>query len=178
MPRPASITIPAPARPTPPETAAKALAQVSERLRRLDPSELLVVNTDIPRAASIVLGAVPRIAELRSAVVEQLPRFELRHIDELPVLAMAAWYAHLQWVASTDASEPSEFDAILARATELRALLLGDAEALARRGLVEAERVAELREGRGHLDTANDLVALSALFEEAWPRVAGRTAAT
>jgi hypothetical protein len=171
-------TLPAPARPTPPETAAKALAAVAERLRLLAPADVLPVNTDVPRAVSIALGAAPRVAELRPAIAEHLPRFDLAHVDALPTLAMAAWYAHLQWVSSTDDTSTSELDVILARATELRRMLLGDADALALRGLVDPSRVAEIREGRGHLDTANDLVALSALLEESWPRIEGRTAAS
>ncbi|WP_437681947.1 hypothetical protein [Sorangium sp. So ce131] len=55
---------------------------------------------------------------------------------------------------------------------------MSDAEALARRGLLDAETVAEIRAGQGHIDTANDLVALSALFGASWPEIAGKTAAT
>ena len=170
--------LPAPARPTPPETAAQALAQLAERLAALPSGGLRRITTDIPRAVSIALGAAGRIAELREEIIEQLPKLDLAHVDELPTIAMATWYAHLQWVASTDESDGSELEAILERAVELRRTLLGDADALARRGLVSAGRVAEIREGRGHLDTANDLVALSALLEEAWPRVHDKTAAT
>ena len=179
MPRRKPRSIPAPARPTPPETAAKALAELHDRLRAMPAAEVERVTANIPRAVSIALGAAPRIAALRESVTQHLPLFDLAHIDELPTLAMAAWYAHLQFIASKDDPGVSaQFDATLARAVELRGTLLGDAEALARRGLVDTGRVAEIREGRGHLDTANDLVALSALFEEAWPRVEGRTAAT
>jgi hypothetical protein len=167
----------APARPTPPESAARALLELRVRLLAIPAAAVLPVNTDVPHSVSIALGASPRIAELRPAAAEHLPLFDLANIDDLPSLAMAAWYAHLQWVASTDPGEP-EFDALLARSTELRRTLLGDADALGQRGLIDAARVEEIRAGRGHLDTANDLVALSALFEEAWPRVANRTAAT
>ncbi|WP_437969511.1 hypothetical protein WMF04_09510 [Sorangium sp. So ce260] len=45
-------------------------------------------------------------------------------------------------------------------------------------GLLNAETVAAIRAGQGHIDTANDLLALSALFSGSWSEVAGKTAAT
>lgn len=50
------------------------------------------------------------------------------------------------------------------------------AEALAFVNLVSGERVGEIRSGKGHLDLAGDLVALSALFSDHWDQANGRTA--
>ena len=47
----------------------------------------------------------------------------------------------------------------------LRADLLVVAEALGHLGLLSAVRVAEIRSGQGHRDTANDLCALATLYD-------------
>jgi hypothetical protein len=65
---------------------------------------------------------------------------------------------------------------LLDEANPLRDSMLVAAEALAHRGLVSGDRVAEIRAGLGNIDKASDLVALSALFRPAWPQVASRTA--
>ncbi len=67
---------------------------------------------------------------------------------------------------------------LLEEATALRARLLGDAEALAARGLLDLESVQAIRSGQGNLDTANDLVALSALMGASWAKIENKTAAT
>jgi len=56
--------------------------------------------------------------------------------------------------------------------------VLSDAEALARRKLIDASVVSDIRAGQGHVDMANDLVALSALFSNNWDEIQGKTAAT
>jgi hypothetical protein len=114
------------------------------------------------------------MVELRGSIVEQLPKHEVGLIDELPRLALAAWYAHLMDMPAVDSQDRAR--RLLDEAGPLREGLLVAAEALAHRGLLDAEKVAEMRGGQGNLDRANDLVALSALFKQAWPRLAGKTA--
>ncbi|WP_437535162.1 hypothetical protein WME79_13030 [Sorangium sp. So ce726] len=110
------------------------------------------------------------------AGAERLPTHDVGLVDRLEIYALAAWYAHLAWLSSGGAQ--NGLKQLVEEAVPLRANLLGDAEALARRGLVDAETVADIRTGNGHMDTANDLVALSALFSASWPEIAGKTAAT
>jgi len=166
----------APARPQPPKTSAEAFERVRPRLEAMPVAEVQPIQGDVPTAASIALGAAERLVELRSAIVEHLPTFDLAHVVDLSDLALAAWYAHLLW-AARNRRDDRDFDELLTESTTLRRTLLADADALVARELVNAERVAEIREGQGHLDTANDLVALSSLFAEAWQRIQGRTAA-
>lgn len=60
---------------------------------------------------------------------------------------------------------------LLAEATPLRELMLRGAELLALAGYVSGERVAAIRSGQGHADTADDLQALVRLYRETWGRV-------
>ncbi|CAN91516.1 MULTISPECIES: hypothetical protein [Sorangium] len=167
---------PAPRKPAAPPQAAAAFDRALPEITALSPDRLVAINLDIPRAVSQVLGVLPGLLALRPAIAEQLQKHDLALLDRLETYALAAWHAHLMWLSSR--APESAVKPLLAEAVPLRENLLSDAEALARRGLLDAEAVAEIRAGQGHIDTANDLVALSALFSGSWPEIAGRTAAT
>ncbi|WP_437719803.1 hypothetical protein [Sorangium sp. So ce861] len=167
---------PAPRKPAAPPQAAAAYDRALPDIEALSPDQLIAIKLDIPRAVAQVLGVLPGLLALRPAIAEALPKHDIARLDRLETYALAAWYAHLLWL-STGAAE-SELKPLLAEAVPLRENLLGDAEALARRGLLDAAAVAEIRAGQGHIDTANDLVALSALFSGSWPEISGKTAAT
>ncbi|AUX33521.1 MULTISPECIES: hypothetical protein [Sorangium] len=167
---------PAPRKPAAPPQAAAAYDRALPEIEALSPEQLIAIKLDIPRAVSQVLGVLPGLLALRPAIAEALHKHDIALLDRLETYALAAWYAHLLWL-STGAAE-SALKPLLAEAAPLRENLLGDAEALARRGLLDADAVAEIRAGQGHIDTANDLVALSALFSGSWPEISGKTAAT
>ncbi|WP_437909928.1 hypothetical protein WME95_19855 [Sorangium sp. So ce327] len=167
---------PAPKKPAAPPQAAAAFDETLPEIEALSADRLIAINLDIPRVVSQVLGVLPGLLALRSAIAERLPTHELASLDRLETYALAAWYAHLAWLSSGGAE--NALKPLLAEAAPLRENLLSDAEALARRGLLDADTVAEIRAGQGYIDTANDLVALSALFAASWSEVIGKTAAT
>ncbi|WP_437516454.1 hypothetical protein [Sorangium sp. So ce1099] len=167
---------PTPRKPSAPPQAAAAFDKALAEIEALSPDRLIPVNLDVPRVVSQVLGVSPGLLGLRPAIAEHLPTFEIALLDRLETYALAAWYAHLLSLSSGDVE--SALKPLLAEAAPLRENLLGDAEALARRGLLDAEAVADIRAGQGYIDTANDLVALSALFSASWSEIAGKTAAT
>ena len=154
------------ARPGVPAEAAKAFAEVEPHLA--------AINTDIPRAVSIAVGAVPHLAGLR-ADAAKLPRFDITNIDRLGTYALAAWYAHLLALPEVVASE---LTALLEEARPLREGLLLSAELLAHKSYFDRGAVKEIRAGQGNLDTANDLVALAALFTAGWSQVENKTPVT
>ncbi|WP_437743662.1 hypothetical protein WMF39_00845 [Sorangium sp. So ce1504] len=160
-----------PAKPGAPSEAAKAFALVEPEID--DVREVVPINVDIPRAVAVAIGAVPHLQALRPRFVEELPKHPLSQLDKLQTYALAAWYAHL--LALPTSSGPDALKRLLDDAAPLREDLLVAAEALAHKGIVDAQRVAEIRSGQGHLDTANDLVALAALFSEVWDAVKNRT---
>ncbi|WP_437816579.1 hypothetical protein [Sorangium sp. So ce1078] len=167
---------PAPKKPAAPPQAAAAFDKALPEIDALSPDRLIAINLDIPRMVSQVLGVLPGLLALRSDIAERLQKHDVALLDRLETYALAAWYAHLVWLSSGGAE--NALKPLLEEAVPLRENLLSDAEALARRGLLDAETVAEIRAGQGHIDTANDLVALSALFSGSWSEIAGKTAAT
>ncbi|WP_437718483.1 hypothetical protein WMF45_19860 [Sorangium sp. So ce448] len=167
---------PAPKKPAAPLQAAAAFDKALSEIEALSPDRLIAINLDIPRVVSQVLGVLPGLITLKPAIAERLPQHDVALLDRLETYALAAWYAHLAWLSSGGAE--NALKPLLAEAAPLRENLLSDAAALARRGLLDADTVAEIRAGQGHIDTANDLVALSALFTASWSEVTGKTAAT
>jgi hypothetical protein len=140
-------------------------------------TQLVPRNLDVPTAVQIALRSMPVLESLQDRMAS-LPSqfFDHAKVEKVQSYALAAWYAHLA-VIQYEAQGPDK-DAMLAEAQELRRLMLLDAEVLAARGFVSVEAVDGIRQGRSHVDTANDLVALASLFEGAWDRVRGRMATT
>jgi hypothetical protein len=178
MARPKKQDAPTPAAtsaaPTAPNAAAEAFAKVEAELAALSEESLVPINLDVSAAVTAVLTATPKIREYRAAIAEELPKLPLAAIDQLDTYALAAWYAHLAHTYA--AAGPDAAKALIDEATKLREGLLIAAEALAHRGLLNADVVAKIRKGSGHVDTANDLVALSGLFKSEWSRVSSKTA--
>ncbi len=163
-------------RPGSPEEAAVAFARIERDLWALDEAELATINVDIPRAVVTVLSALPALQRLRPRIVEELPRFPMSSLDKLQTYALGTWYAHL--LTLPPAEPDNKTKPLFEEGAVLRENLLVAAEALAHRKLLEPKHVAQIRSGRGHVDLANDLVALATLFTNNWGTIEGKTAVT
>jgi hypothetical protein len=120
-----------------------------------------------------VLSALPHLRELRDEIVRDLPNHPIAMLDELEDYVLAAWYADLLY--STPASE-LDTKKLTEEAGTLREGLLVAAEALAYRNLLDKQRVADIRKGKGHVDLAGDLIALAEVFRASWDKVRAKTA--
>jgi hypothetical protein len=171
MPRPKST---APALPPRPSSAEEAFVLAKPAIDAVPRDALVVINLDIPEVVSATLGVLSRIRALRPGLA-RLPDFDLDLVDHLETYALAAWHAHLE------AQRPggrAAVQVLLEEATTLRMALLREAESLVHRGVFEGNAVAAIRVGQGHVDVANDLVALATLYEKGWKLIAGRSFVT
>lgn len=173
MPKPKKA--PAPARPSTPPTAKLAYEMLAPERARLEPAEFATINIDISQAVAVVLGAMPGIITFADRLVA-LPGFEERWVRNLEDYVLGAWFAHLQSIPGN--APQADHRRLADDAGLLRNTLLGDADALVKRGIFDAQTIANVRAGQGHLDLANDLVVLSAMFLMAWDTIGGRTLAT
>jgi hypothetical protein len=154
--------------------AADAFAKVEPKLAALPPEAIGPLDVDVSAAVTAVLAIAPKIRDFHAAIVEELPKHPVDHLDNLETYALAAWYAQ---IAHTYANaSPDAAKSLLDEATKLREGLLIAAEALAHRGLLNADDIAKIRKGGGNADVANDLVALSSLFSKDWSKVSSKTA--
>jgi hypothetical protein len=146
--------------------AAMALPAESVRPLRVD-AELAVVNAR--RGASAVLE---KERELRA----DLPKLSIARIRSLERLGLALGFAVAE--VRRFAPPPSQVRQMLKRASELRALLLHSADALALAGLLNAAAVAKIHRGSGARDVAGDCVALATLFRDNAARLRGKSPVT
>src|SRR5687767_9990301 len=123
----------------------------------------------------LVLGALPKMLGLREAMVAKLREPPLGLLDKPRDYALAA-YAHSR-ILPRDEGETRR-RALVNEAAPLRERMLSSAETLTKFGLLDAREVAAIRQGTGHVDLAQDLSSLAALFREAGPAVVSKTALT
>lgn len=174
-PKPASSTLAPTLDPALAEHAAEAFASVKDEILAVPTSELLPTNLDILRAAGRGSVAAERIAPLLPEL-EKLHGLDFKRIAWLGIYALALVHAHD--LATEVGAEVLALPALLEEAAPLREDLLRSAELVAYFGVVPIERVAAIRSGTGHFDTAGDLVALGRLFVEIWDRVHGKVFVT
>lgn len=140
-------------------------------------------GVDVPRSVTQALAALPKLRSMRDEISAALPQHPKGAIDALEELGYALWFAEARVSAEHESQEqgaPSDGAAgpIATRARALRDDLLVSAEPLARKGLLDANRVSELRAEREHDDPARDLAALFDLYTWAWGDVQNKTAVT
>ncbi|WP_437737294.1 hypothetical protein [Sorangium sp. So ce1335] len=124
---------------------------------RADP-RLVLVN--VKRGVAAVLGTKEQV----QAVREHLPKIPVKPAQELPDIARALLFASRE--ALSRAASPKEIEKALQEISGPREELLTQAELFARRGLLDKERVAQIRAGSGKYDTARDGMELAALFTQ------------
>jgi hypothetical protein len=107
-------------------------------------------------------------------IAAELPGVDLENLRSLSDLALGVVFA----VAQVDRGADGSTAILLAKAREIRDVLLASAEALAKSGVIPARAVAKIREGKGAIDSAQDCVDLSALFRKYAKEVKGKTAVT
>ncbi|HEU4405439.1 MAG TPA: hypothetical protein VFS43_09135 [Polyangiaceae bacterium] len=153
-----------------------ALELLRAEIDALPRGEARRINVNVPAAAILALGALPKIMALRDTMLAKLVDPPLEALDKLADYALAAAQAHAR--VSPRGEGETRVRTLLNEAGPLRERMLLNAESLANFGLLDATRVASIRRGAGHVDTAQDLLALSAVFGEAWPTLASKTPLT
>lgn len=155
---------------------AEAYERVKGELAALKAEEVETPTLDIHAAVKTVLGALPEIEALRERMVKELPAFDVAAFDKLEDYALALSRAHALYQMAT--TSPNELDQVVAEAAKVRERLVASARGLVLFGLFDARKVEQLKHGNGFANVAQDLQALSAAFEESWPKIEGKTPIT
>lgn len=158
------------------QTAPEAFASVREEIEAVSASDFVPNNLDTARAARRGLAVAERIEPLLPALAE-LSDFDFRTVSNLRCYALAVLYTHDLATEGGEAAA-AELAVLLEEAMPLRELMLSGAELLALAGYVSKDRVAAIRSGQGHADTAGDLQALGRLYLELWTLVKDKVPVT
>jgi hypothetical protein len=152
---------------------AAAFARVEAEIAAVPLESVRTINVHVPSAVVLVLGKLPRLLALRDEMIRACPRQPLETIDKLRDYALAAAHAYAR-VLPRDGGE-TRLRTLLNEASPLRERMLASAGALVAFGLLDAEAVAVIRRGTGHLDTIQDLLSLGELLRQAGPEVVSKT---
>jgi hypothetical protein len=164
-----------PVGPSPDDAALVAYESVRAEVQALPPADEGRITVNIPTVVTIVRGAQPNI-EAEIERIAALPEFDVEALRKLPSYALALLHVYLLLLPSSESE--SRLQGLVSEASPLRERMLGQAEGLALLGFVDRERVAAIRRGTGHLDTANDLIALAQLFRAGGDELLGKTKLT
>lgn len=130
-----------------------------------------VCRADPTLAVHNVGIGVPAVLALQDELKAALPQVDWVRIGQLPDLAVALWYA--AGLVDKGASGAKGVREQLQKGAEFRKQLLAVAQAGVALGKLPADQVEAIRAGRGGYDTAQDLVALVALFRGEGAALAG-----
>lgn len=147
--------------------------RVEHDMGELAPTDLEVVNLDVPRVVATVLGVWPGVLELRAGVAS-LPAFDLARFERIRDYALALGYWHTRHVAA--AKRMADLRPRAEELMRLRNILHADALALTKRQLLQREEVQRLRIGKGYQNLTTEVRGLVDLFRTRWKEVAGRSA--
>lgn len=151
----------------------EAFEQVLPWSTAISEEELLPINIDIPSAIATALGALPKIMAFRDEAAK-LHSFDVAHFDRLQLYTFAVGHAHAKFLAAS--APPAAIATLNERGVKLRDTMYLDAVALAHRGLLNGDRIAEFKANVGYKNLAFDLLGLGTLLRENWDQIAARTA--
>jgi hypothetical protein len=154
--------------------SAEALAEFLAEAQAIPARDVRPFRGDAALAFHNVDAGLAAVAA-REAELSALPApFDVAAMRSLRKLALAVVYA----AAQVDRSSPGTTRKRIARASELRDLLLTNAVALMKSGVLPEPKVKKILAGKGTRDLAQDCVDLAQLFRDNAAALKGKTAVT
>jgi hypothetical protein len=138
--------------------------------RAVAKGDIVPLRGDVALAYPNAARAAAALVAERTRIANELPAIDVAAIGALPGLALATMYASSLVRAGSDGA----LRAKLAEGHKLRARMLSAARALADAGVLAEKAVADIEHGHGSIDTAQDLIALAALFKKNATKIAGK----
>jgi hypothetical protein len=147
----------------------RAFAEVEAEIQAVPTEQLVHITVDVRLVAVNTVARLPLIKTLSAQLTEHLPQFDVGSIDRVGTYALAAAHAYIRHQMSV--ASPAEIAKLAARATERRALLLADVNALVAHGVIDGAPLAELSGTVGYRNVAYDLLILRNMLADAWPKI-------
>lgn len=150
----------------------RALLSVMDELLAIDERRLVLVNTDLPAAATLVIGAARDVRALRPEMVEWFGEEMASKVDRLELLADAVAQAHGRHCASETGVD---LQPLATSVAELRGALVAEVASLGARKLLVPSALGPLRGGKGFQNLAFDVLQLVAFLTRQWSVIEGAT---
>ncbi len=155
---------------------AEAYGKVEAELKALPADQLVHPNTDVPRAISTALGAKPKIVAIQASILEVIPKFPVKLIENLETYAFALNHANIAYM--TAIQSPDDLPTLLEEGTGMRDRYRSAALSLEQWGLLNPAALKQYKGLKGYRNVAMDLQLLVRVFKENWAAVNGKCAIT
>jgi hypothetical protein len=132
------------------------------KMLSLRASDIVPININVLDAVSKGLGIESRLAGLNDRIRETLPTVDAHLFEHLTTHAFALSHADTLFSMASQALDV--LPSLAAEGKALRAVLLADAQALIRRGLIDGAPLHGLKPDMGYANLARDLQILAQLF--------------
>ena len=140
--------------------------------KALPAADVLPFTGDPPLLYANVTTGCANVLALRAELSHALPEARWDQVELAPSLAGAVWYA---WIlACTSVAARTRYLELAPVVRGDRSLFLSAAETLAKAGVLNADAVAEIAAGRGIRDAAQDVQALTKLFQDNATAITGK----
>jgi len=148
------------------------LLRLLPEMMALDVSELIPITVDVRQVVAMVFGLLPGIREHREAAAA-VQGIDMTLFDKLEDCTVALNDAQFGYMGATGPAD--EFENWTEEAARLRELLLSEANTQALRGLVNDDKLDELKGTVGYKNLASDLGVLYKILRANWAQIQGRT---
>jgi hypothetical protein len=152
----------------------EAFQSVLSEIQALPKEKVQTCNLEVPLAVTTVFGSLPEIMALRPRVLEELPKFPIERFDKLERYTAA--FAHAQALFMAASRPPAPVTELVEQCTRQRDLLLSDAQALAKRGIIDGNRLEDLKGNSSYRFIAFDVFMLVQILTENSAKIQGKTA--
>ena len=139
---PTNVTNPVAAPHVPQLRFREALEATRAEIAALPAEKILPINIDVRAATVTAFGCLPELKPYRDRMAA-LPDFDIGKMDNLERYAHAVAQANANYLAASQPLEPVE--ELADQLVDIRSVLVSDAEALAKRELVDGSRLGELK---------------------------------
>lgn len=137
----------------------------------LQPEEVIQLNLGVRTLVSTILGALPRIRDLRDEAAD-LKGVDVALFDKLESLALAL--SHADTLCSIAPASAGQLPALIEQALPIRSRLRSVAESLIGYGLIESNGLDGYIGRIGYRNIADDLHLLSSLLKAHWSDIEGK----
>lgn len=128
-------------------------------------------NIKVYSAVTHIIATSERAEAYRKEFEQLQPLFDMVHLDQLALRAMALQFAEIR--VNMEGKAERQAPAVLERARTIRERLLRTANYLTAEGLLDGGPMESMRGNRSHAEVGADLLQLALMFNQAGARIAG-----
>jgi hypothetical protein len=142
----------------------------------IEDSKVHSIKVDPIAAASTAQGALVKIMAFRPQILTDVPNFDITLLDKLETYSLGLIHAHTLFLGAN--TPPAAVTILAEEVGKFRELLLSDASALTKRGLLHPAQLSELKGPAGFRNIATDVITVVNILRGSWAIISSKTGVT